>query len=84
MVKEKIPNVKDGVCKSCVLINHKGIKPSKKNIIDLCITRFTKTKAHIPKMRPSNFFCFAIISLFIMNSYLSLKRKNEIPDRISK
>ena len=38
------------------------------------IKLLTNNKAHVPKKRPSNFICFAINSLFIMNSYLSLKR----------
>lgn len=41
------------------------------------INQLSNIKAHEPKNRPRNFFCFAINSLFIINSYLSLKRKNE-------
>ena len=43
----------------------------------LRICRFTRNKAHIPKKRPSNFFCFCINSLFIPEFNKELKHMSQ-------
>jgi len=49
--------------------------PSTSNITAK-IQELKNSKAQKPKKRPRNFFCFCINTLSIINSYLSLKRKN--------
>ena len=65
MAKANRPNATNPSTTSSPWKKYSGNNPSL-SITNHPIALFKNSKAHIPKMRARNFFCFAINSLFIM------------------